>query len=263
MNRKKELSVIKLGGSLLQNEPQRRRVLKTLAANWKKGNKLVVVHGGGQKVDDLLARLNIEIKTYRGLRITDQPTLDVVISVLSGLVNKSLVVEFSRLGVAAAGFSGADGQTLVADFHPDLDGVQFGFVGRVRSVHPTLIQSVLQCGMLPVIAPVGPGAGGNLLNINADRAASALAVALGAEKLLFLTDVEGLLDDKGEVVPKLTALQARQFLNSRFVTGGMLPKLTACLEALERGVSKVVIAGPSRRSTLFSNNRRGTLLVAA
>ena len=257
------LSVIKLGGSILENASQCQPVLKAIATSWRKGKKWVIVHGGGRKVDTLLTRLNIGKKTHNGLRITDRQTLEVVVSVLCGWVNKTLVADFSRLGVAAAGFSGADGHTLEAEFHPDLNGVKLGFVGQVRAVHPTLIRSTLDCGMLPIIAPVGSKLDGTLLNINADRVASALAVTLKAQRLLFLTDVEGLLDGSGRVVHHLTAPQAEQFLQSDFVNGGMRPKLDACLEALGGGVSEVIIAGPNQHSAVFTKSRGGTVLVAA
>ena len=263
MNKKTALSVIKLGGSLLESDAQRRQALKTIATCWKKGKNLVLVHGGGQKVDDWLSRLGIPKKTHQGLRITDRETLDVVVSTLAGSVNKALVAELTALGVAACGFSGADAATLAAEFHPDLDGVSLGFVGRVSAVRPGLIYAALERGVLPVLAPIGIASGGTLLNINADQAASALAVALGAGRLLFLTDVEGLLDGNGLVMPKLNYLEARKLLQSDFVHGGMRPKLSSCLEALGGGVPEVIIAGPEKHAKALSKGQGGTLLVAA
>lgn len=258
-----KLTVIKLGGSLLENASRRRQALTAIAEAWRKGEPLAIVHGGGQKVDGMLFRLGIPKKTHQGLRVTDGQTLEVVVSVLTGLVNKTLVAEFSRLGVLAAGFSGADGGTLAAEFHPDMDGVALGYVGQINTVRPALIYSALHGGMLPVLAPIGMAPDGTLLNINADGAASALAVALKARRLLFLTDVEGLYDRNGHVVAQLTDADAENLLQADFVSGGMRPKLAACLEARRGGVAEVIIAGPEKHSTVLSHGQGGTVLAAA
>lgn len=210
-----------------------------------------------------LAQLGIPKRTHQGLRITDAETLDEVISVLAGLVNKSLVAEFCARGVVAAGFSGVDGATLRAEFHPRMDEVDLGFVGRVVAANPTLLKSVLKAGMLPVVASIAMGPQGFLLNLNADAAASALAVSLRARRLVFLTDVEGLLDESGRVVGKLTASEACQLLDSNVVNGGMRPKLAACLEAISDGVTEVVIAGPNTYADTLARGRGGTHLAPA
>ncbi len=256
-------TVVKLGGSLLEIPQQRNVVLESISALWRVGVPLVLVHGGGQRVDKMLSRLNIPQKTHQGLRVTDSKTLEVVISVLSGLVNKVLIADFSTLGIVAAGFSGADGRTLVADFHPEVDGVKLGFVGQIKTINSTLIRSVLFSRMLPILSPIAIGPDGTLLNINADRVASALAVSLQAQRLLFLTDVEGLLDSNGCIVPKLTFAETQRYLQSDFVNGGMRPKLNACLEAMVGGVPEIIIAGPNRHSAAISCGEGGTLLVAA
>ncbi len=256
-------SVIKLGGSLLEDPQKRKTILESIAERWQAREALIVVHGGGQKVDTLLSRLNIPKRTHQGLRITDGPTLEAVVSILAGLVNKTLVAEFSAEGVAAVGFSGADRWTLEAEFHPELDGVALGFVGRVTAVNPAFIHLLLGCRTIPIVAPIAIGPNGTLLNINADQAASALAAALKAKRLLFLTDVDGLFDGNGCVMPKLTLAEAQSFLQSDFVNGGMRPKLIACMEAVSAGVSEVIIAGPSQYFTALSGGKGGTLLVAA
>jgi acetylglutamate kinase len=257
------LMVVKLGGSLLEDPVLRARALEAVAARWTAGQKIVLVHGGGKRIDASLAALKIPKKTYRGLRITDPETLDVVVSVLSGLVNKSLVAEFRALGVTAAGLSGADGETLWAEFHPRLDGVDFGFVGRVTYSNPTLLRAVLGAALLPIVASVALGREGTLLNVNADSAAAALAAGLGAEKLVFLTDVEGLLDEAGRLVPEISADGAWSLLRRGAVGGGMRPKLVACLDALRGGVSEVVIAGPAGHAAALSNGIGGTRLASA
>jgi len=233
--------VIKLGGSLLEDTTRRAAVLRGIAKAWKSGEELVLVHGGGKHIDAMLKRLGIEKKTYAGLRVTDDPTLEIVVAVLGGSVNKMLVAELSKLGVKAAGISGADGGTLTADRHPHVDGVNLGNVGRVRSSDPTLIRAMLSARILPIVSSVAAGARGTLLNVNADSAAAAVAAGLRASSLLFLTDVAGLLDKKGAVVPSLDADDARALLESDVVSGGMRPKLEAALQALASGVSSIRI----------------------
>ncbi len=257
----KGLIVVKLGGSLLEGPALRERALEAVAARFCSEGKVVVVHGGGKRIDASLAALKIPKKTYQGLRITDPETLDVVVSVLSGLVNKSLVAEFRARGINAAGVSGADGETLWAEFHPRLDGVDLGFVGRVTWSNPTLLNAILQAGLLPIVASVALGREGTLLNVNADAAAAALAAGLSAEKLLFLTDVEGLLDPEGRLVPELDPARARELITSGAVNGGMRPKLVASLEALRAGVLEVVISGPAGHAAALAGGKAGTRLV--
>jgi len=257
------VTVVKLGGSLLERQELRAAALKAVCDRWGSGASLLVVHGGGKRVDAMMAELGIPRKTHQGLRVTDHRTMEVVLSVLTGFVNKSLVAEVCGLGARAAGFCGADGATLRAEFHPMLDGVDLGYVGRVMGVDVMLVRALLKERLLPVIASVALGPGGVLLNINADAAASALAVSLKARRLVFLTDVEGLLDSRGQVVPRLGPDEARNLLRGGAVGGGMRPKLGACLEALAGGVAEVVIAGPQRHATALRRGNGGTRLVAA
>jgi acetylglutamate kinase len=257
------MTIIKLGGSLLEHRDLRVAALKALAARWLAGGSLVVVHGGGRRVDAMMAELGIPKRTHQGLRVTDARTLEVVLSVLTGYVNKSLVAELSTLGVVATGFCGADGATLRAEFHPHLDGVDLGYVGTVVASDDTLIRSLLGSRLLPVIASVALGPDGVLLNLNADAAAAALAVKLRARRLVFLTDVEGLMDGSGQVLSRVGTHDARQLLASSAVGGGMRPKLQACLEALSGGVAEVVIAGPERHGVALRRGIGGTRFVAA
>lgn len=256
-------TVIKLGGSLLENPALRHLALDSIAASWKAGESVVLVHGGGKKIDSVLEALGIPKRTHRGLRITDEPTLEVVVSVLAGTVSKTIVGELAGIGVTAAGISGADGATLVADVHPPLDGISFGKVGRVASANASLIQGIASLGFLPVVASIAVGRDGQLLNVNADSAASAIAVALGARQLVFLTDVAGLLDDRGRLVPSITADSARMLVEQSIVKGGMLPKLQSAVDAVSAGVERVVIAGPDSHGTALTGGEGGTHLVAA
>ncbi len=235
------MRVVKLGGSLLDDPVRRAEVLRGMAKAWKSGEPVVLVHGGGKHIDAHLARLGIAKRTHAGLRITDDATLEIVVAVLGGVVNKMLVSELSRLGIKAGGISGSDGQTLSADRHPAIDGVDLGNVGRVRKSDPTLINAMLHAGILPVVSSVAAGPKGTLLNVNADSAAAAIAAGLGASSLVFLTDVAGLLDGNGEVVPSLDAADARALLATDIVSGGMRPKLEAALQALSAGVASIRI----------------------
>ena len=248
------ITVIKLGGSLLDDASRRGQALVEIVARWTSGEQVVIVHGGGKHIDAMLARLGIAKRTHAGLRITDDVTLPIVVATLAGIVNKSLVAELNALGAEAAGIAGSDAGTLVAERHPPIDGVELGHVGRVTSSHATLLHSMLASGFLPVVASIAQGPNASLLNVNADSAAAALAIALGAKTLHFITDVAGLLDADGNVVPHLAEADAEKFLASPVVSGGMRPKLEAALSALRAGVRTIGI-GELREG--------GTNLVAA
>jgi acetylglutamate kinase len=256
-------TVIKLGGSLLEDRETRVRALGGIAVEWRAGRRIAVVHGGGKRIDGMLARLGIAKETVAGLRVTSEETLEVVVSVLCGLVNKMIVAELHELGVTAVGLSGPDGGILHADLHPRIDGTDLGRVGRVSGANRDLVDAVADRGFLPVIGSVALGHGSTLLNVNADSAASALAVALRASRLLFLTDVPGLIDDKGRVIPTITADCAEQMLAFHVVHGGIVPKLRAAIDAATGGVEEVVISGTAiQRQELFVESG-GTRLVAA
>jgi acetylglutamate kinase len=237
------LKIIKLGGSLLDDATRRAHALSEIANAWHEGEELVLVHGGGKHIDAMLAKLGIAKRTHAGLRITDAATLDVVVAVLGGIVNKLIVGELTALGIRAAGISGSDGATLVATLHPPIDGVDLGHVGKVVDSNPTLVRAMLNYGILPVVSSIAMSKHGALLNVNADSAASALAAALKAKSLSFLTDVDGLLDEEGNVVESLTPHHAHALVASGVVHGGMLPKLNAALRAIGDGVQTVEIGG--------------------
>jgi acetylglutamate kinase len=257
------VTVVKLGGSLLENRDLRFQALEAIAARASAGEPLVVVHGGGKEIDRYLSALGIPRRIQGGLRVTDAMTLDVVIAVLAGTVNKTLVMALRERGVTAAGISGVDAETFFAEFHKEVDGVDLGYVGRIVRCHTKLVKCLLDAGLLPVIASIAAGRDGVLFNVNADAAASALAGALSARRLIFFTDVEGVRDATGAVAERLTAPAARALLKSPAVQGGMRPKLAACLEALDAGVGEVVIAGPERHASVLVDGKGGTHLVAA
>lgn len=254
-------TVIKLGGSLLDDPLRRAGALAKIVARWNAGEDIVLMHGGGKHIDAALAQAGIAKKTHAGLRITDDATLQIVVSVLGGTVNKMLVSELTKLGVRAAGISGCDGGTLIATQHPSIPlddtaagsaagGVELGHVGQVTHANDALVAAMLTYGTMPVVSSIAMGVDGQLFNVNADTAAAAMAVAVRANELLFITDVAGLLDADGNVVPRLHAADAETFI--RNVTGGMKPKLQAALSALTSGVREIQIG-----------EEGGTTLVAA
>ncbi|HXI13899.1 MAG TPA: acetylglutamate kinase [Thermoanaerobaculia bacterium] len=263
MKQSNQITVVKLGGSLLEDAALRSAALAVLAARWIARDPMVVVHGGGKRIDAALGERNIPKRMHAGFRITDAATLDVVVAVLAGLVNKSLVAELSQHNVFAAGISAADGNTLSATFHRPIGDVDLGYVGEVVAADPRMIRTLVQAGYLPVISSVALGPDGTLLNLNADVAAAALAVALKASRLVFLTDVEGLMDEAGDVIDLVPASAARELLKSTTVSGGMRPKLSASLDAVCAGVGEVIIAGPRSHQQALEEGRGGTHLVAA
>ncbi len=223
--------VIKLGGSTLGSHDT---TLVDLVALQQKGVPAVVIHGGANVVTEWLRRLNISSKFVKGLRVTDAETLKVVVAILSGLVNKELVAAIQALGGRAVGLSGIDGHLLGAS----VKDPELGHVGDVTEVNPKALQAVLEAGFIPVVAPLSyqsppePGDHGFILNVNGDTAAGRLAAALGAEKLIFLTDVAGLLDGSKSLVSRLSRREAQAMLSSGVASGGMIPKIEACLAAL-------------------------------
>ena len=244
--------VIKLGGSLLDDAQLRGAALAKIVARWNAGENIVLVHGGGKHIDAALATAGIAKRTHAGLRITDDATLQIVVSVLGGQVNKMLVSELTKLGVRAAGISGCDGSTLIAGKHPAIDGVDLGHVGLVTGSNRALVRSMLTYGTLPVVSSIAMGTDGSLFNVNADAAAAAIAVAHGAQELRFITDVAGLLDAEGALVSSLDAEGVEQMLESPSVTGGMKPKLGAVLSALQQGVAHITVGAVDSQGTHFT-----------
>lgn len=221
------MKVIKLGGSLLDDAQRRDAVLREVAREWHRGEQLVIVHGGGKHIDAELRKRGIPKKTHAGLRITDDVTLEIVVDVLDRAVNPLIVKELIALGVNAEGISGSS--VLIAEKHPPIDGVDLLNVGRVVGAKPVEVSDTL-----PVISCVA-----GAFNVNADSAAAAVAVALRADSLEFVTDVAGLLDENGAVVSSLPANAVEEWID--VVTGGMKPKLQAALHALQNGVSQIAI----------------------
>jgi acetylglutamate kinase len=234
--------VVKVGGRAMDEPALRRAFAEDLILLSWVGLQLVVVHGGGPQVDAMLDRLGIAARFSGGLRITDAATLPVVEMVLSGAVGKELVRVIAEQGGRAVGLTGKDGGLAIARKLTAVgpDGVDPGLVGEVVSVDPTILKR-MGGDFIPVIAPIALTAEGVTLNINADPFAARLAVALGAEKLVLLTDVPGVQGPGGALIPTLTAARARGLIESGVVTGGMIPKVENALLALEAGVKKIHI----------------------
>ena len=231
--------VIKYGGSAMEDPELCRQVVADIEMLKLMGVRLVLVHGGGKAINAMLKRLDVPVKFKDGLRVTDDETMEAVQEVLVGHVNQQLVWALNEYGHNAVGISGADGKTLKAEpVDPDL-----GRVGRIREVDASLINTILDDGYIPVVATVGCGPDG-FYNINADVAADKIAEAMGADKLIYLTDVDGLFrdfSDEDSLVAQLTRTETHELLESGTLDGGMIPKIRSVAEALDAGVSEVVI----------------------
>ena len=238
--------VIKYGGHAMDKPELSRAFAEDLALLAGRGFRLVVVHGGGPQISALLRRLAIESRFVDGLRVTDGPTMEAVEMVLCGQVNKAVVGELAARGVRAAGISGRDGGLLRArPKNPAL-----GLVGEIVAVDPELPRCLLAGGFVPVVAPVASGPDGEALNINADTAAGALAGALGAEYFVLISDVPGVLDADGALLPKLDEARIAALREAGVISGGMIPKVEACLGALAAGCGRALILDGRAPSSL-------------
>ncbi len=240
--------VVKIGGSTLGSHDT---TLEDLVGLQKQGVSPVVVHGGGKVISEWMGKQGVKPRFVRGLRFTDAASLEIVVAVLCGVVNKSIVAAIQSKGGRAIGMSGIDGAILRAE----IDDPELGLVGRVRSVNVEPISATVEKGFIPVIAPVALRADGegattdSFLNVNADTAAGEIAAALEVQRLVVMTDVEGVLDTSRRRIPRLTRRQARDLMNSNIIAGGMVPKIGACLKALD-GVGETYIIDGRKAHTL-------------
>jgi acetylglutamate kinase len=231
----KKVWVVKFGGSLLSDQAARRTFLKD-AARLAKKNPLVLVHGGGPEINAALDKMGIVSTWVNGRRVTDNAAMGVVEGVLSGQVNKNLVGELNALGAKAVGLSGRDGGILKAKPVPEL-----GRVGEPDKADPKLISVLLAAGFLPVLSSVAAGRDFGALNVNADEAAAALAIALKARRLVYLTDVPGVLDAQKKTIPAIRGADIKKLIDAKVITGGMIPKVLSCRNALKKGVAEINI----------------------
>ena len=257
----KKIIVIKYGGNAMQSEELKHSVMEDITLLKFVGAYPIVVHGGGPDISAALKTYNIESNFINGLRVTDAETVKIAQQVLVGKTNKEIVSMIESVGGKAIGLSGIDGHLLECEkMHTEVEGeqVDIGFVGNVINVNNKLIKLVSEDEYIPVIAPIGVDNSGQSYNINADHAASAIAVATKAEKLIYLTDVEGVLDSKGNVISEISKQEIYEKIEDGSISGGMIPKVLSCTGAIDQGVSRVhIIDGRVPHCLLleiFSNN---------
>ncbi len=242
--------VIKYGGSTMEEERVRRSFALDVVLLKYIGLNPVVVHGGGPQIGEMLSKIGKKSEFVEGMRVTDPETMEIVEMVLVGKVNKQIVSLINQQGGKAVGLSGKDGGLLLAEkmrlrkassSEKGQEEIDIGMVGEVKAVRPEVIQALEKEGFIPVIAPIGVGESGETYNINADLVAGKVASALKAEKLILLTDVEGVLDREKNLVSTLSSSEAREMIEKKIISSGMIPKVRCCLDALEEGVSKTHI----------------------
>ena len=263
----RKIIVVKYGGSAMTDEGLKKSVIQDVTLLKLVGFKPIIVHGGGKDISRWVEKTGMEPKFINGLRVTDAETMEIAEMVL-GRVNKSLVTMVQELGVKAVGVSGKDGGMLHVEKKLS-NGEDIGYVGEITSVEPKVLYDLIENDFLPIVAPIGLDDEFNTYNINADDAACAIAKAVGAEKLAFLTDVEGLykdFNDKSSFISRITAQEAEDLINSGCIGGGMLPKLSNCTSAVKSGVGKVhILDGRLPHCLLleiFTNKGIGTCILS-
>ena len=261
-----KIIVVKYGGSAMSNEELQKNVIKDVTLLKLVGFKPIIVHGGGKEISRWVEKTGKEAKFINGLRVTDEETMEIAEMVL-GRVNKRLVSMVEELGVKAVGLSGNDGKLLQVEKKYS-DGQDIGYVGNITEVNPDILFDLLEKGYLPIVSPIGLGEDFATYNINADDAACAIAKAIGAHKLVFLTDIEGLyrdINDKNSFISKITTKEAEELIEGGMIGGGMLPKLGNCTSAVSSGVDRVhILDGRIPHCLLleiFTNQGIGTVFV--
>lgn len=258
-----KIVVVKYGGNAMVNEQLKAQVMEDIVLLWLIGVKVVLVHGGGPEINELMDRLGKKPEFVDGLRVTDKETVDIVQMVLAGKVNKTLVNLLEMNGGKAIGLSGMDGRLIEARVKDE----RLGYVGEITKIHIKPVQDLLEKGYIPVISTVGCDKQGNTYNINGDTAAAHIAGALEAERLIMMTDIAGILKDKDDpstLIPKITPEEAKQLYAEGVVSGGMIPKVECCVDALNHGVKNVVIMDGrvphSILMELLTNEGAGTMV---
>ena len=235
-----KIVVVKYGGNAMINEELKMQVMEDIVLLWLIGVKIVLVHGGGPEINDLMNRLGKKAEFVNGLRVTDKETVDIVQMVLAGKVNKTLVNLLEMKGGKAMGISGMDGMLIESKIKDE----RLGYVGEITKIHIQPVTDLLEKGYIPVISTVGCDKQGNTYNINGDTAAAHIAGALNAERLIMMTDIAGVLrdkDDPSSLIPEITVSDAKNLQNEGVISGGMIPKVECCVEAIQKGVQNVII----------------------
>ena len=243
--------VVKFGGHAMVDPALTESFAADIALLRQVGMRPIVVHGGGPQIKAMLDRLAVPTKAVDGLRITDEATMEVVEMVLAGKINKDIVTSLNKAGGTAVGLSGKDGRLLLAEKLQREDGVDLGFVGQPKHVNTAVIEAIRDAGLIPVIAPVGVDEDGQGYNINADTAAGAIAAALKAERLIMLTDVDGVKDLAGQLIPEIRRADIAGLVADGTVSGGMIPKLEMCAAAVTSGVGAAVIQNGTVKHVLL------------
>lgn len=262
----RKVIVVKYGGSAMVDEKLKKNVIQDVVLLKLVGFKPIIVHGGGKEISKWVDKVGMETNFINGLRVTDEPTMEIAEMVLNK-VNKSLVNLVEELGIKAVGISGKDGAMLKVDKKLS-NGQDIGYVGEVKSVDATILKTLIDNDFLPVVCPIGIDDDYNTYNINADDAACAIAKAVSAEKLAFLTDIEGVYKDKDNpdtLISELDLSEAEELIGDGFIGGGMLPKLNNCIDAIKNGVSRVhILDGRIAHCLLleiFTNKGIGTAII--
>ena len=235
-----KIVVVKYGGNAMINQQLKEQVMEDIALLWLIGVKVVLVHGGGPEINETMAKLGKQAKFVDGLRVTDKETVDIVQMVLAGKVNKTLVNLLQMKGGHAVGLSGIDGGIIEARMKNEA----LGYVGQITKIRTQPIEDLLEKNYIPVISTVASDRHGNTYNINGDTAAAYIAGALGAERLIMMTDIAGILmdkDDPSTLIPQITVSEAEKLYEKKVISGGMIPKVDCCIEALNHGVNNVII----------------------
>ena len=235
-----KIVVVKYGGNAMVSEELREQVMEDIVLLWLVGVRVVLVHGGGPEISDMMSRLGKKPEFVDGLRVTDQETVDIVQMVLAGKVNKTLVKLLEVKGGKAMGISGMDGGLIEAK----MKRAELGYVGSITGVNIEPVMDLLEKGYIPVISTLGCDKEGNTYNINGDTAAAYIAGALGAERLIMMTDIAGVLRDKNDpntLIPEMTIGEAIRLFEEKVIAGGMIPKVECCIDAIHRGVERVII----------------------
>ena len=235
-----KIVVVKYGGNAMVNEQLKQQVMEDVVLLWLIGVKVVLVHGGGPEISQTMAALGKEAVFVDGLRVTDRETVDIVQMVLAGKINKTLVNLLEMKGGQAMGISGMDGRLIEAEIKDE----RLGYVGEITHINIQPVTDLLEKGYIPVISTLGCDREGNAYNINGDTAAARVAGALEAERLIMLSDIPGLLRDKDDpttLIPELSVMEAARLRQEGVISGGMIPKMECCVEAIRRGVKKVII----------------------
>jgi len=265
--------VVKFGGNAMGKKEYVSSFAEDIVLLQQVGMLPIVVHGGGPQIGEMLSKLKIKTEFIDGLRVTDSETIDVVEMVLSGVTNKSIVTAISNAGAKAVGISGKDGNLITAKRLMKIDensdsnverAIDLGFVGVPKKIDTQVIKALINEKMIPVIAPVGMGEDGLTYNINADTATGAISAAMKASRMIMLTDVSGVLDEKGKLIPELTINEALDLIKNKVVVGGMIPKLRTCIDAVEGGAeASVIMDGRMPHSLLlelFTEHGVGTII---